>query len=612
MADGLGRSVTFGLNRPDIGAPADLPSGSTTSAGMPVEPIDAARFRADQFKAIARMTPVAAAANLINSVLYAFAAWSTHSNVIIILWLGSIWLLTGCMLLSWQRNRKRVITRTSPRAIPKAIAYAIAMAIPWGILSSLFLPASPLHLQLLIVTIAAGMAAAGGIALARVPQAAFAYAATILIPGLVASLLMGELPYIVLAALTLVYATCLGFMVHSSYDLSVEHARTVHEAEHQRQVIGLLLRDFEENASDWLWETDADDKIIYCSERLASVAGMPVAEILGRRVQAWSGEGGSEWRRLHALVRRHSAFRDVAVPVELNGEQHWWALTGKPKFDDENRFRGYRGVGTDITLARSAGELRVAKEQAEEANAAKSRFLAVMSHELRTPLNSIIGFSELIAREHLGPIGQREYAEYAQNIFDSSHHLLEIINEVLDMARSEHSALQLHETTMVVNELLASAASFLHPAAAKGKIELRVDKLDDELCVIGDIRLLKQILLNLLSNAIKFTPPDGTVRMTGRRGPSGELNIAVSDTGIGVSREQAETIFEPFVQVDDGTTRRNSGVGLGLSIARHLARAHGGDVTFESAPGDGSRVTLMLPSERVREGYDQQLSLAAG
>ena len=244
-------------------------------------------------------------------------------------------------------------------------------------------------------------------------------------------------------------------------------------------------------------------------------------------------------------------------------------------------------------------ELLAARDHANAANRAKAEFLANMSHELRTPLNAILGFSEIIAGQLYGPLGHEKYVEYAEDVHKSGAHLLELINDVLDLSKIDAGKIELRESTFPVNELIEDAVLL-----ARGRIKNSV-LLDvivpADLHILADKRLTKQILINLLSNAIKFTSAGGTVTVSAQERHGGGWEIYVADTGIGMDATQLETAFSPYGQVNAKIAEDHQGTGLGLPIARSLARLQGGDVIAESAPGQGTRMTLIVPENRVAE-----------
>jgi signal transduction histidine kinase len=239
---------------------------------------------------------------------------------------------------------------------------------------------------------------------------------------------------------------------------------------------------------------------------------------------------------------------------------------------------------------------RAARGEAEEANRAKSRFLAVMSHELRTPLNAIGGYAELIELEIHGAITDAQ-REALQRIQRSERHLLGLIESVLSFARVEAGTVHFDIRAVSTSELVSAAESLVAPQVrARGLIVEMID-CDEPRWVAADPEKARQILLNLLSNALKFTPRGGRLTITCANRDE-VVEISVGDSGIGIPRDKLESIFEPFVQVDTRLTRPHEGVGLGLAISRDLARGMGGDLTVTSTEGEGACFTLRLPSYR--------------
>jgi len=242
-----------------------------------------------------------------------------------------------------------------------------------------------------------------------------------------------------------------------------------------------------------------------------------------------------------------------------------------------------------------------ARERAETASRAKSAFLANMSHELRTPLNAILGFSEIINTKAMGPGVSDQYSEYAGHIHGSGRHLLSLINDILDLAKIEAGKLVLREVDVDLRRLIEDTVAMFDAQAKAGGIVLSVDAVNSCLLVSGDERALRQILVNLLSNAIRFTPPAGHVTAFMNLLPDGSLAFGVADTGVGIAKEEHEKVFESFGQGRHDAVVSESGTGLGLPIVRGLAEAHGARVTLDSAPNEGTRVTVILPKDRVRE-----------
>jgi signal transduction histidine kinase len=242
-------------------------------------------------------------------------------------------------------------------------------------------------------------------------------------------------------------------------------------------------------------------------------------------------------------------------------------------------------------------ELTQSKLTAESASRAKSEFLANMSHELRTPLNAVLGFSEIIINQLAGPVGER-YREYAENINKAGQHLLSLINDVLDLSKVEVGRMDLDEVPVDLAQTVIACDRIIRPRAAGAGLELVLDLPVGGLVVRADERRLKQIVLNLLSNAVKFTPQGGRVVAAVRRLSTGEAVVSVADTGIGMRPEEVPIALEAFRQVDSGLNRRHDGTGLGLPLVKNFVELHGGRLAIDTAPGEGTTVTVTLPAER--------------
>ncbi|MBI3706951.1 MAG: HAMP domain-containing histidine kinase [Proteobacteria bacterium] len=237
-----------------------------------------------------------------------------------------------------------------------------------------------------------------------------------------------------------------------------------------------------------------------------------------------------------------------------------------------------------------------AKERAEAASRAKSKFLAVTSHELRTPLNAIMGFSEMISLRIFGGDLDR-YCRYAEDIHRSAAHLLSIIEEILDVSRLEAGKLDLHEEVIDLVEISTEIIELLQPQAANAGVALTAPTARGPV-VHADAKAVRQMLLNLASNSLKFTNSGGRVEI-GAGTASGRPFLRVADTGIGIKPEHQALVLEPFGQVADAMAREQGGLGLGLPIVKNLIQLHGGDMTLDSAPGRGTTITLVFPANRL-------------
>jgi signal transduction histidine kinase len=243
--------------------------------------------------------------------------------------------------------------------------------------------------------------------------------------------------------------------------------------------------------------------------------------------------------------------------------------------------------------ARLFREIQEKSAQLEIANKHKSEFLANMSHELRTPLNAIIGFSEVLQDSMFGELNE-EQLEFIRDIHESGKHLLSLINDILDLSKVEAGRMELMLGEFDLPSAIDNAIALVKERAARSRIRVE-SHVDPRLAMVrADERKLKQILLNLLSNAVKFTPEGGSVSVTARASARG-LEIAVSDTGVGISAADRDVVFEEFRQVGNDYTRKAEGTGLGLALTRRFVELHGGRIELESEVGKGSTFTVIIP-----------------
>jgi len=348
---------------------------------------------------------------------------------------------------------------------------------------------------------------------------------------------------------------------------------------------------------------DSNDRLVLCNALLREILpqnaellrpGVAFADCIVNMAPHFGSFGGAEkvndW-----VTKRVALHRDPADPFEITlaDNRHvriWEAKTSEG---------GIVGVYIDVTESKRAeGELRRAKEAAESANRSKSLFLANMSHELRTPLNAIIGFSEIMQGEMMGPLGDRRYLTYAHDIHDAGAHLLEIINDILDMSKIEAGKFELDAEWVDLGELIDGVVNMVRARAHEAGLTLHVAAAG-LLSVFCERRALRQVLLNLIGNAIKFTPAGGRVDIAAKVTADGGVAVAVADTGVGIAPQNIPLALMPFGQIELTLSRAHGGVGLGLPLSQRLAELHGGHLEIASTVGSGTTVSVTLPPERV-------------
>jgi signal transduction histidine kinase len=250
-------------------------------------------------------------------------------------------------------------------------------------------------------------------------------------------------------------------------------------------------------------------------------------------------------------------------------------------------------------LQRSENALRTAKETVERTSRGKSEFLANLSHELRTPLNAIVGFAEIFESEAYGPLGNARYRDYSGHIHRSARHMLDLVNDTLDLSRAEVGRLDLIESEISVGQTIETCARMLSRQAEQAGIAISQSVEPALPRLRSDERRVRQIFLNLLSNAIKFTPSGGRVEVGARRHADGGMVVTVADSGIGIAEGDVEKALTPFTRLESGRLHHYEGAGIGLSLTRFLVELHGGQLTIDSEVGLGTRVSLHFPPSRT-------------
>jgi PAS domain S-box-containing protein len=284
---------------------------------------------------------------------------------------------------------------------------------------------------------------------------------------------------------------------------------------------------------------------------------------------------------------------DIVLP---RGELRTVSLRGEMIRDDGGE-SFVHGTYQDITdRKRIERALQVARDDARVSNAAKTAFLAAMSHELRTPLNAVIGFSELIAKQAFGPIGNEKYIEFSQNVLDAGRRIFNQVEDVLTIAQLESRTYDLKFEILDLVAVTKSALREFRQGAAALNRETSFQTADDEMLVPGDEQAIRQMLSKLLSNAAKFSAAGSPIAVVLDSGSGGLVRLSIADQGVGMSAEEAELAIQPFRQVDSRLARKYEGAGLGLSITKALIDGHGGQMEIVSAPLEGTRVVLTFPN----------------
>ena len=365
-----------------------------------------------------------------------------------------------------------------------------------------------------------------------------------------------------------------------------------------------------EAAPDAILEVDADGTIVLLNQVAEELFGYTKEQLLGRNVDTLLPENlaaihaGHRRRYLEHPVRRPMGQGLILKARRSNGAEVPVEISLSPSRVGDS-FR-VTAIIRDVTARKKAEEeIRIANQQlelrsreAERANALKSEFLASMSHELRTPLHTILGFTELLREEMTGPLNDKQ-RRFVQHVHQDASHLLELINDILDLSKIEAGRMDLQIESQDLSELVAEAVESIRPRAEAKGIDLE-NAITTAVFILADRIRFREILLNLLSNAVKFTPDGGSVRISYARPQEGTVEVSVKDTGIGIAKEDQAVIFDKFRQVASTTKGVREGTGLGLAIVKRLVEMHGGEPFLESEVGRGSRFSFTVPADLAR------------
>jgi cell cycle sensor histidine kinase DivJ len=368
-------------------------------------------------------------------------------------------------------------------------------------------------------------------------------------------------------------------------------------ADHAAAEGAAMYRFLADNAMDLITRHSADGRIRFASPAAQTILGRAPESLLGLAPSALVHPQDLAAMQ-HAFVEASYFGRSAIAEARMkraDGSYVWVEMRCRPAALVNGNAADMVAVTRDITERKAhERELIDARDAAEEANRAKSRFLANMSHELRTPLNAVIGFSEVMTHEMFGPVGSPRYLEYARLINESGSHLLALINGILDMSKIEAGKFDLAEETFDLEDVTEQAMQFVKMQADRKGVVLKLGIAPDAHAIFADKRAVTQVIMNLLSNGVKFTPRGGEVRVIAMRRANG-IEIAVSDTGMGISPEDVKRLGRPFEQVEGAHNRTQEGTGLGLALVKAIAQMHGGEAKLESRLGEGTTVRVFLP-----------------
>lgn len=363
-------------------------------------------------------------------------------------------------------------------------------------------------------------------------------------------------------------------------------------------------REMFENALNGIYQATPEGKFVSVNQAFADILGYADPEDLKEAITSIRDQiyvDPHERAVLELQVAQHGKVFGVEHEVYKKDGSTIWVLENlRAVYGSDDEVKHFEGNLWDVTSRRAADEaLKSAKLEAELTSRARIEFMANMSHELRTPLNAVIGFSEIIRNEVMGPIGQDVYKEYAQDIHDSGKQLLNIINDILELSQIEIGDRELKEKSFPMARIIQSVLSLLDHKIKEGQLRVDTSIPEDLPNIFAEELAMKQVLMNVVSNCVKFTPPGGKIGITVSIDPEEHMMVEITDTGVGMTEEELAKAMQPFGQVETELDRDTSGTGLGLSIVQALVDLHRGRFMIASQKEKGTTVKMVFPKERV-------------